>query len=168
MKCPAGVKYAFGVWNRCGGEGFISFHLTRSVKYHNSRSELFHRELSERFHFLLRFKTLNIGRGACRVVQKHRASRQARPSPALPVPKANASVFFNEINPCGICEMPCGREIRLRRVKSLRRCGIYFISLDAKHQISQFTKWIISHRSAARYFTFLQVSKLRKASASLL
>ena len=29
--------------------------------------------------------------------------------------------FFNEINPCGICEMPCGREIRLRRVKSLRR-----------------------------------------------
>jgi hypothetical protein len=66
----------------------------RSIKYHNLQSKLFHRELSERFHFLLRFKTLNIGRGACRVVQKHRASRQARPSPALPVPKANASVFF--------------------------------------------------------------------------
>ena len=40
--------------------------------------------------------------------------------------------------------MPCGREIRLRRVKSLRRWGIYFISLDAKHQISQFAEQIIS------------------------
>ena len=34
---------------------------------------------------------------------------------------AFASAFFNEINPFGICEMPCGREIRLRRMKSLRR-----------------------------------------------
>ena len=40
--------------------------------------------------------------------------------------------------------MPCGREIRLRRVKSLRRWGIYFISLDAKRQISQFAEQIIS------------------------
>ena len=29
-------------------------------------------------------------------------------------------VFFNEINPCGICEMHFVREIRLRRVKCLR------------------------------------------------
>ena len=40
--------------------------------------------------------------------------------------------------------MPCGREIRLRRVKSPRRWGIYFISLDAKRQISQFAEQIIS------------------------
>ena len=40
--------------------------------------------------------------------------------------------------------MPCGREIRLRRMKSLRRWGIYFISLDAKRQISQFAEQIIS------------------------
>ena len=26
VKCPAGVKYACGVWNRCGG-GWISFHI---------------------------------------------------------------------------------------------------------------------------------------------
>ena len=33
---------------------------------------------------------------------------------------AKASAFFNEINPCGICEMRFAREIRLRRVKCLR------------------------------------------------
>ena len=51
VKCPTGVKYACGVWNRCGGEGFISFHLMRSIKFHNSRSELFHVEHGETFHF---------------------------------------------------------------------------------------------------------------------
>jgi len=93
VKCPAGVKYAYGVRNRCGGEGFISFHLMRSGKYHNLQSKLFHREQSERFHFLLRLNALNIGRGACQGVQKHRPSRQARPSSSLLVPKANASAF---------------------------------------------------------------------------
>ena len=53
VKCPAGVKYACGVWNRCGGEGFISFHLMRSIKYHNLQSKLFHRELSERFRLII-------------------------------------------------------------------------------------------------------------------
>ena len=66
--------------------------------------------------------------------------QQGEPKKAL----AFASAFFNEINTCGICEMPCGREIRLRRVKSLRRWGLYFISLDAKRQISQFAEQIIS------------------------
>ena len=105
----------------------------------------------------LRFKTLNIGRGAFQVVQKHRPSRQARPSPSAPAMKkalANASAFFNEINPF--------RDLwnALRAWNTPTACEIaaavriYFISLDAKHQISQFTKWIISHRSAARYFTF--------------
>ena len=74
----------------------------RSGKYHNLQSKLFHGEQSERFHFLLRLNALNIGRGACRGVQKHRPSRQASPSPSAPAMKkalANASAFFNEINP---------------------------------------------------------------------
>ena len=33
---------------------------------------------------------------------------------------ASASAFFNEINPCGICEMRFAREIWLRHVKCLR------------------------------------------------
>ena len=57
VKCPAGVKYAFGVWNRCGGEGFISFHLMRSIKYHNSRSELFHIEVQRDISLFYKFKS---------------------------------------------------------------------------------------------------------------
>ena len=93
--CSANVKYACGVWNRCGGEALFHIHLMRSVKFHNLQSKLFHRERSERFHFLLRLNALNIGRGACQGVQKHRPIRQARPSSSLLVPKANASAFFN-------------------------------------------------------------------------
>ena len=82
--------------------GFISFHLMRSGKYHNLQSKLFHRELSERFHFLLRFKTLNIGRGACRGVRvsggdlctKCRSTDRAgrRDQVLLPLPK-KAPIF---------------------------------------------------------------------------
>ena len=47
-------------------------------------------------------------------------------------------VFFNEINPFGICEIRYACEIWLRHVKcAAAREGIYFISLDAQHPISQ-------------------------------
>ena len=40
------------------------------------------------------------------------------------------------------------REILLRNVKyALQRVRIYFISLDAEHQISQFLQEIISHQA---------------------
>ena len=60
---------------------------------------------------------------------------------------AFASAFFNEINPF--------RDLwnALRAWNTPAACEIaaavriYFISLDAKHQISQFTQWIISRRA---------------------
>ena len=66
VKCPTGVKYACGVWNRCGGEGFISFHLMRSIKFHNLQSKLFHRERQRAISLLFRLSVLNQKRGACR------------------------------------------------------------------------------------------------------
>ena len=55
--------------------------------------------------------------------------------------------------------MPCGREIRLRRVKSLRRWGIYFISLDAKRQISQFAEQIISPWAKRTISLFVKIKR---------
>ena len=67
MKCALRrVKYACGVWNRCGGEGFISFHLMRSIKFHNLQSKLFHRERQRAISLLFRLSVLNQKRGACR------------------------------------------------------------------------------------------------------
>ena len=59
---------------------------------------------------------------------------------------AKASAFFNEINPCGICEMPFGCEIWLRHVKyAAARDGICFISLDAAASNLTRSQILISH-----------------------
>ena len=123
------------------------------------------------FVWIKRFEycTRSVSRGAglrwrpLHEVQKHRPSRQARPSPSAPAMKkalANASVFFNEINPF--------RDLwnALRAWNTPAACEIaaavriYFISLDAKHQFSQFTQWIISRR--ARRDISLYESPLRR------
>ena len=39
--CSANVKYACGVWNRCGGEALFHIHLMRSVKFTICRANYF-------------------------------------------------------------------------------------------------------------------------------
>ena len=64
--------------------------------------------------------------GVAHLVERHLAKVEvAGSSPVTRSRKKNPLLlakgsFFNEINPCGICEMPFGREILICNVKCLR------------------------------------------------